>query len=98
MKIEKASIVMSTAGRDKGTYFVVKEMEGENFALIVNGKNRKLENPKRKKVKHLVLSDEGNERLREKLLAGEKVTNAEIRRALSELFGKQQDPTSTMEG
>ncbi len=47
-------IVQSIRGRDKGDYFVVAEA-GDGFALVVDGKKRKLACPKKKNVKHLRL-------------------------------------------
>lgn len=46
------SIAVSTAGHDKGLFHMVTAVEG-GFALIADGKRRKLEKPKRKKLKHL---------------------------------------------
>lgn len=45
-------IVKSYAGRDKGRFFVVLKSE-EHFALIADGKVRKVDSPKRKKWIHL---------------------------------------------
>ncbi len=45
-------IVKSTAGRDKNTFFVVTEVNGD-YAVICDGKHRPLEKPKMKKLKHL---------------------------------------------
>lgn len=46
-------MVISTAGHDKGGVFaVVGPMLGD-YALIADGKVRKLEKPKKKKLKHL---------------------------------------------
>ncbi len=52
MEINKGQIVKSAAGHDKGLFFVVLGIEG-GFALIADGKSRKLEKPKRKSIKHL---------------------------------------------
>ena len=41
MKIEKGRVVKAAAGRDKGSYFVITEME-ENYVFIADGKRRKL--------------------------------------------------------
>lgn len=45
-------VVRSLAGRDAGDWFAVIESDAD-FALIVNGKSRPLERPKRKRKKHL---------------------------------------------
>ena len=52
MELAKSDIVLSLSGRDKGKYFFVVETAGD-YALIADGKRRKLERPKRKKQKHL---------------------------------------------
>ena len=52
MNITKASVVRSVAGHDTGDIYCVMSCEN-GFALLVNGKTKKLTNPKRKNVKHL---------------------------------------------
>jgi ribosomal protein L14E/L6E/L27E len=83
MKMEKACIVQSLAGRDKGSLFLVKEVVSDEFVLLVDGKGRRIEKPKLKKQKHVTLLDENHTRIGDKIRNGEKVTNAEVRRALS---------------
>lgn len=57
----------------------------ENFAYLTDGKKRKTENPKRKKLKHLKLAGNFNCHTAEKLRQGDKVSNSEIRRTLAEI-------------
>ena len=45
-------IVYSKAGRDKGK-FMVTVLEEEGFVCVCDGKERPLERPKRKNVKHI---------------------------------------------
>jgi ribosomal protein L14E/L6E/L27E len=83
MNIEIADIVTSLNGRDQGKSFVVISRE-EEYSFLVDGKGRRLEKPKRKKNKHLILEEKTGERIAGKLTNGEKITNNEIRRALAE--------------
>ena len=53
MKLAKGQLVRSMAGHDKGEYFLIYEIVDDNYVKIVNGKSRKLEKPKLKKIKHL---------------------------------------------
>ena len=46
------SVVLANAGRDKGRYFVAVAASG-GFVYIADGKERKLEKPKRKNIKHI---------------------------------------------
>ena len=48
-------IVCSRAGRDKGKWMVVVKEEG-SFLYVCDGKERPLERPKRKNVKHVALT------------------------------------------
>lgn len=52
MEIVKNMVVKAVAGRDKGSYFVVMDLDG-GYALIADGKRRLVEKPKRKNEKHL---------------------------------------------
>lgn len=45
-------VVKSIAGRDQGYFFVVTALS-EDFAMICDGKIRRLEKPKKKRLKHL---------------------------------------------
>ena len=45
-------IVLSNAGRDKGKYLAVINCT-ESYVWVADGKERKLENPKRKNIKHI---------------------------------------------
>ena len=87
MDISKSDIIESLAGRDKGKYFYVIDVE-ENFVLIADGKGRKLENPKRKKLKHVRRVTRTETRVATKILNGDKVLNSELRRDLA-TFGQQ---------
>lgn len=56
MDIVKGVVVKAVAGRDSGRYFIVVDYE-DNFVWISDGKTRKLESPKKKKIKHLHFTD-----------------------------------------
>ena len=87
MDISKSDIIESLAGRDKGKFFYVIDVE-ENYVLIADGKGRKLENPKRKKLKHVRRVTRTETRVAAKILNGDKVLNSELRRDLA-TFGQQ---------
>lgn len=86
MDIVRSSLVQATAGREAGKYFFVLETEGE-YALIADGKSRKLEAPKRKKQKHLRFIAESDSRVAEKIRRNEKITNSELRKAIAAANG-----------
>lgn len=83
MEIIEGSIVRSIAGRDKGDLFIVISREGD-YAYLANGELRKVDRPKKKKLKHLQGSNAVSEFIQNKLQTTGKVTNSEVRKALSE--------------
>ena len=84
MDIARSNIVRSNAGRDKGKLFVVLAVEGE-YLLLADGKSRKVESPKRKKRRHAERVEVQHTRVAEKIKGGEKITNSELRRTLTQL-------------
>ena len=80
--IQISDVVVSVRGRDQGEWFYVIGIE-EDYFLLANGKNRTLENPKRKKRKHVEKVLRSETRDAAKLRSGDKVLNGELRRDLA---------------
>ena len=78
MDIQKGSIVRALAGRDKGGLFVVLDTEG-SYACIADGKRRRIQSPKRKKLIHLAPTNT--------VYQGSIETNPQLRKALREFNG-----------
>jgi Ribosomal protein L14E/L6E/L27E len=77
-------VVYSKAGRDAGKIFVVTGLGDDNYVFITDGDSRRLEKSKKKKAKHLIITTNVIETIAQKISSGEKITNAEIRKALVE--------------
>jgi ribosomal protein L14E/L6E/L27E len=90
MDIAKSNIVKSIAGRDAGDLFFVLAAEGD-FLLLADGKRRRVELPKRKRRKHVVLVAQSDTPLAQKIRSSEKITNSELRRAIAAFSGGNQD-------
>ena len=84
-----ADVVISTAGRDKDKLFYVLEAD-ETWLMLVNGKDRTIEKPKRKKSKHTRKVLRSDTRVAAKLRSGDKVLNSELRRDLAYLSRELQ--------
>ena len=84
-----ADVVNPTAGRETGKLYYVVGLDGE-YLLLANGKDRSLEKPKRKKRKHANKVLRSETRVAEKLRAGDKVLNSELRRDLAYLSRELQ--------
>ena len=51
----QGSIAVSLAGRDKDRVFIIVGVLDEKYVLVSDGRLRKVEKPKKKKLKHLRL-------------------------------------------
>ena len=89
MEIDRSSLIVSKAGRDKGQLFFVIDAD-EQYVYLADGKSRKLEKPKRKKRKHVRKVLRSETRVAVKLLSGDKVLNGELRRDLASLSRSMQ--------
>ena len=77
-----SDVVVSTAGRDQGSLYYVISTD-EMFLMLVNGKDRTLDKPKRKKLRHVQKVLRSETRVAAKILSGDKVLNGELRRYLA---------------
>ncbi len=80
--ITVGSVVFSKAGRDKGNFFMVLEILDDAYVNIVDGEIRKLDRPKRKKIKHLKNTNDVLETIAVKVIKGTKIFDAEVFSAL----------------
>ena len=91
--IEPGRVVISRAGRDAGRALVVLALEGEQYALVADGRLRKAAKPKRKKWMHLTAKPACISGMREKLAQDSALLDAEIRTALElEGYGPTEKP------
>ena len=79
-----SDVVLSLAGHDQGKLFYVIDSDPQ-FVTLVNGKDRTMEKPKRKRRKHVKKVLRSETRVAGKLRAGDKVLNSELRRDLAYL-------------
>ena len=87
-----SDVVVSRAGRDQGEWFYVMDAD-ETYLFLVNGKDRPLDKPKRKKRKHAQKVLRSETRVAGKILSGDKVLNSELRRDLAFLAREMQAKT-----
>lgn len=55
--VEVGRIVRSKAGRDKGRMLCIVEVIDDEYVMVADGGLRKLEKPKKKKCKHLQMTN-----------------------------------------
>lgn len=76
MEFTKGMVVRSIAGHDSGSWLAVMNLEN-GFAYVADGKERKVEKPKKKNLKHLSRTN--------KTVAVEGITNKKLRSELKRL-------------
>ena len=80
MEMQPGMTVQAKAGRDKGRFFLILKIE-DGYAYIADGKTRKLEKPKKKKLIHLAAT---------KLIKDvEGLTNRQLKEYLAWANGKE---------
>lgn len=77
MQLQIGSIVRATAGKEQNHFYIVTKIE-TGFVYLADGKHRALEQPKRKNLKHVCLTNTvwqlanmSNKALRQRLYAYE---------------------------
>lgn len=75
MKFCKGEVVLCTAGREKDRPMCVTDFDGK-YVYVCDGKERKLDNPKRKNPRHIIKT---NEQIPENMFS----TDRALRKALS---------------
>ncbi|PKM49234.1 MAG: RNA-binding protein [Firmicutes bacterium HGW-Firmicutes-7] len=80
-KFQYGQIIKSKAGRDQDKIFVIIDIQDE-YVYLVDGHFRRIENPKKKKLKHIQPTNIIIETIKHKIENEEKLTNADIRREL----------------
>ena len=83
MDFEIGQIVYSKSGHDKTLPFIVTAVDGE-YLYLADGKSRKLEKPKKKKIKHVQGTKHICEDIKKKLEEKSYLQDAQILKAIKE--------------
>lgn len=81
LEYECGQLVKSKAGHDKNEVFLVMQVDPV-YLYLVDGKRRRIEKPKRKKKKHVQITNIIAKDIANKIHNGEMLTNAHIRNSL----------------
>ena len=90
MEFSIGQVVISKAGRDKGGAFIVLGIDGD-FLHLVDGLGRPLENPKKKKIKHVQPTNTVVKDMQSAILGKLYLKDADFRQALKDFIGKRED-------
>jgi len=93
-KFGVGDIVLALAGRDSERLFLVVGILDENYVYIANGKSRRADFPKKKKIRHIELVKKaGNNFMQNLNLKNGKLTNSVLRK----IIGEYSDSVKTSE-
>ena len=76
---ELGEIVKSNAGRDKNQYYLVTKIIDNKYIEVADGKKRKINNPKKKNIKHLEKINFVAEELKLWLESGKRVRDEDVK-------------------
>ncbi len=79
---EPGQIVRSKAGHDKGNVFFIVGILDDGYVLIADGDLRKVEKPKKKKIRHLQPYNKVSAVIAGKIKNGIRIENAELQKEL----------------
>lgn len=83
-ELQIGQFVKSKAGRDKGNVLIVFGIVDEQYVLVVDGDLRKLEKPKKKKVKHLSKIGDVDMEIQNVMTADQPFNNAWLRKKVAD--------------
>jgi large subunit ribosomal protein L14e len=76
--------VWSKAGRDKGKLFIIIDIIDDNHVLIADGSLRKINNPKKKKLKHLYVTEKMNDCIAQAAIMKKRISDSDLQKAVLE--------------
>lgn len=89
--LDIGQVVKATKGRDQNRVFIIVGKVDEEYVLIADGDLRRLEKPKKKKIKHLAKFNIISHEVKDRIQNEKKMNNAFIRRELERLGVKSLD-------
>ena len=89
MEYTVGQVVYSKSGHDKGGAFIVTEIEGD-YLYLTDGKCRKMDKPKKKKIKHVQVTNYCDAELKAKIENGEYLLDADFAKALKRYSSQKQ--------
>lgn len=72
-------LVVSKVGRDSGKYYIIIDVI-ENYLFLANGSSKTIEMPKKKKNKHVILTDVFDVNIKNSIKFHDKNANLKIKR------------------
>lgn len=90
---EPGRLAVSSQGRDKGRWLVIVALQDGEHVLVADGRMRKIEKPKKKRVKHLRITPHRAEDIAQALIKGKPLLNSDLRKAIAAARDLNQSQT-----
>ncbi|HBR02655.1 MAG TPA: RNA-binding protein [Ruminiclostridium sp.] len=74
--------VWSKSGRDKDHLFIIIDIIDDGNVLVADGNLRRVDNPKKKNLKHLKITNQVSEEVSETVLAKKKLNDSDLQKAV----------------
>lgn len=81
MEYTVGQVVYSKSGHDSGKAFIITEV-GDEYLYLTDGKNRKMDKPKKKKFKHVQVTNYSDAELKNKIENDEYILDADFVKAI----------------
>ena len=89
-RVQIGQIVKVLRGRDAGKYAIVIRPIEDKFVWVADGEKRKFDQPKKKNILHLQVTNSFSREVVESIRDTGRVTNGKIRFALNKFADQQQ--------
>ncbi|MCM8710775.1 KOW domain-containing RNA-binding protein [Clostridium sp. SYSU_GA19001] len=83
-------VAYSKSGRDAGRIFIITSIIDEDYVYITDGDLRPVEKPKKKKIKHLKITDITASEIKQLLKQGDKVSNRAVKKFLQSMSSNEE--------
>lgn len=80
----------SLAGHDKGTVYVINHIDSV-YAYLSDGKNKLIDNPKKKKIKHIQIIKQKDSSIESKHKNHISIMNEDIKRAIKIYISRNKE-------
>jgi len=90
--------VWSKAGRDKDRLFIIVDIADDAHVLIADGDLRPAGKPKKKKLKHLRITNRTAEEISQAILNRKKITDDDLRKAVQAYLKELSADSASEEG
>lgn len=80
--LRHGQLVVSTAGRDKNVFYLIWNTIGEKYIEVVDGEKHPIAKPKKKNLKHIMITMLVAREIEELVLSGQSIKDFQIAAAI----------------